>query len=213
VRNKSGKNTVDSKDAAARVIEIAKLLRVDAERLVALKRFFESGNTQAAADALGRFQEGTAATLITGAILASIAIACTRASDKAAPDRYSIPTAQLLLADAATLEVVAAAGNLPALNDFLRLADEIENAYSHGRLRDLRNCQIAHHLPDKYAKVHRANLQHLWNAVSDVLITVYQLGVGTGITTVAFDSVDKVWTERCDAYWHRLIGGPSSEAK
>lgn len=198
----------DPADRAARVLEIAKHLRSEAERMVALKQFFDSGDTEAAAEALGAFEEGTVATLIRGAAIEAAAMACAKACDAAAPARYTIPTATALLTDVATFEAVTARGDRQALSDFVRLAGEIAAGYSHGRLRDLRNYRLAHSIPGELARLDPAKLLHLWNALDDVLRTIYHLGAGTGIITVSFDAVASVWDNRCRAYWRRLIAGP-----
>ena len=157
---------------------------------------------------LGLYEEGTVVTLIRGAATEAIAIACTKACDAARPDRFTIPTAAYLLGDEATFEIVAAGGQQSALRDFVRLADEIANVYAHGRLRDLRNYRLAHHIPGKLAEVDTAKISHLLDAMSDVLITISNLCAGAGTVTVSFDAVEKVWNKRCEAFWHRLNGGP-----
>ena len=199
----------DPGSRASLVIEIAKHLRSDAERMAALTEFFDAGDTEAAVEALGVYEEGTVATLIRGSVMEAMALACTRACDSARPARYTIPTAKLLLNDAATFEaIVARGGDRRELETFLRLADEIVRDYSHERLRDLRNYRLAHHIPGEFAKADPAKLLHLRNAIDDVLRTIYFLGSGTGITTVSFAAVREVWRKRCDAYWDRLLKGP-----
>ena len=195
----------DPEEARARVIEIVKLLRTDAERLVALHEFFEAGKTHA--EALAPFEEGTVVMLLRGALLEAMIIACTRAWDTAQPARYSIPTAQHLLADPATFGAVAAAGECSALSHFLRLADETKETYSNDRLREFQNYKLAHHLPELWGNVEAAKVGHLLDAIDDITRTIHQLCIGTGITSVTLNSVASVWSKRCQEYWRRLMEG------
>jgi hypothetical protein len=65
-------------------VEIAELLAKDAERIVALRRFFEDGNTPSVAESLGRHEEGMAATLVRAVVLESLVLALARACDTSA---------------------------------------------------------------------------------------------------------------------------------
>jgi hypothetical protein len=195
--------------AAERARKIAVLLRKDAERLVALKCCFDTGNTKAVADALGLFEEGTVVTLLRGAALEAMALACAKAWDKAGPDRYTIPSAAALIATPATPEILAFGGSMEALDTFKRLVGEMTEDHARLRLRNLRNFRLAHHIPDKLAKVDQAKIMDLWEIIDETLQTIYWLGCGTGVITVSFDAVASVWNKRCAAYWRRLLKGPN----
>jgi hypothetical protein len=199
-------------DVVVFIGKIADLLRKEGVRVVGLKEFFDASDTDAAADALGGYVEGFVAGAVRGAAIEAIALACMRASDRAGPDRWTIPTVKLLLTDQAHFNaVVAAGGDRETLGHFLRLAEEIETDHSFARLRKYRDYYIAHHLRDKFAKLDQtdqADLRDLWYVVDDVLRTIYHLMAGTGRATVTFDSDAVVWRERNEAYWRRLIEGP-----
>jgi hypothetical protein len=195
-------------DAGRLINDIANLLRSEGVRAVALQQFFNAGDTNPAADALGSYEESFIAAALRLAAVEAIVLICMRACDKAKPGRYTIPTAAHLLAVPANFNAVAMRGDKQALTHFVRLAGELERDHALERLRKFRNFRLAHHLPEHFAAADKAKLFHLWEAVNSVLATIYHLVAGAGLATVSFDADASVWKQRCEAYWRRLIEGP-----
>ena len=200
---------------AERIREIAQVLRLEAVRIIALERYIDTGDTQATLDALNTVKEGYAVRLIRGAAVEAIAVACTRACDRvdSKSDRHSIPVAKKLLGNKSTFELVATPpGNREALVRFMSFADEISVSYPHETLRAFRDYRIAHNLPKQFSDADKAQINHLWDLEEGVLKAIYNLSVGTGINLVSMDAEARIWGERCEAYWRRLLAGPPGQA-
>lgn len=192
-------------EARDRLLKIAKILWWDADRLVALKCFMETGDPPEVAKPIVSAGHGELAFILKASVVDAIVLRCARSCDSADPDKYSIPTAKVLLENRATFETVAAQGDRDALNNFVRFADEIVVTHAHERLRDFRNFHLAHHLPDKLEAVEKANFKHLREVVDDVVATIVHLTHGTGIRRLSSEGVAQVWTPRCSAFWRKLM--------
>jgi AbiU2 len=194
----------DTEMKANRVRTTAARLARDAERIVALRRFFEEGNTRSVAESLGRHEEGIAATLVRAAVFEAMALALARACDTAA-DVQSIPTAASLLRDQAVFDEVAKEGNADALAGFVVISDELAKNESRERVRRLRSYVIAHHLPTKYADGDRTEIIDLYWLAQLVLPASEKLCEGAGVDFRPVDAIEKMWTAPTQAYWGRLL--------
>lgn len=195
----------DPAEARDLLVKIAGVLWRDADRLIALRCVMETGDPPEVAKPVVGAGHGEVAFLLKTAVVEAIVLRCVRSCDGANPDRYTIPTARVLLEREPIFKAVAAQGDRTALGHFVRFADDISGTYAHGRLRDFRNFHLAHHIPGKLDLVEKANFRHLREMVDDVVATISHLAHGTGILQLSADGVTKVWNPRCAAFWKKLM--------
>ena len=197
---------IPSDPAKAReiVVNIAKILWHDADRLIALRCLMETGDDPAKMRPIMDAGHSDIGLLLKGVVVEALVMRCARACDAGDTELHSIPTAKLLLENTKTRAAVAARGDDAAIGHFVRLADEIARNYSHGRVRAFRNYHLAHHLPRKFKATEKASFNHLRNAVDDVIRTIAQLAYGTGIHRLSAEGQEKIWRPRCNALWTQL---------
>lgn len=191
-------------EVTAKLIEVSKDLRLDAERAIALRSFFNIGQEPASIAAVGAFHGGHTAVLVRGAVLESIVLAVSRMCDPGGSDKHTIAKARELTETPGATGVFTGQTSQLAFTSFLSCAAELESLDAGKKLRAMRNYVLAHKIPLKFQPSERPLFEDLW-AVFDVAVeAVGHLGIATQTVAVDMANVAEVWDARNRFYWNKL---------
>jgi len=198
-------NQLSPNEVAEKLREVSKDLRLDAERAIALRSFFNIGQESASIAAIGAFHGGHAAVLIRGAVLESIVLAVSRMCDPGRSDKHTIAKARELAERPGVIGVFNAQISQLAFTSFVNCAAGLESLDAGKKLRAMRNYVVAHKIPLKFQPSERPLFEDLW-AVFDVAVeAVGHLGIATQTVSVDMANVAEVWDARNRFYWNKLI--------
>jgi len=192
-------------EVAAKLIEVSKTLRLDAERAIALRSFFNIGQEPTSIAAVNAFGGADAAELLRGAVLESIVLAVLRMCDPGGSDKHTISRARELAEAPGVTETFSGQDSEQAFVRFAKSATELESLDAHKKLRAMRNYAVAHKIPTKFQPSGRPLFEDLWKVLELAVEAVGHLGVATQTVGVSMGNVAEVWDARNRFYSNKLI--------
>lgn len=195
-------------DPIEELISVSKSLRLDAERAVALRSFFEIGQEAPSTTAVRVFS-GDAAVLLRGAVLEAIALAVSRMLDRGGSDKHTLEKAQELASIPKVIEAFTTERCRDAFDQFAIIVGKLKSLEIRNKIRAMRDFAIAHKIPGKFKPADRPQMDDLWMVHQLSIDAVEALGIATDTVSVSMKNVAEVWDARNRFYWNQLIVGAS----
>jgi hypothetical protein len=176
--------------------------RVEIEESIAIRMFFLTANSNAAAGGL-LDHPAYLHDLIGKALLQRQLMLLMRLHDNESSDRTCLMRLFGLLSVPEVRQLVVADGGVPRIQAAIELWEKLRNDPRKSSLKKIRDSVSAHNLLEERCSLEKVTYDEFWSFSRDTESIVEHLAMGSGILLVSLASVEKIWSKRADQYWRQ----------